>query len=566
MKGLNLSSLKKIASDKHSSTFKHPDGHTIKVAHAKLSPKMRGDLEQIPLCNGGKVQRMADGGDVQQSDDRPSDDSSNSSSDNSSSPIPGVNININSQPNQTPVQQQQGGASGSWGDQSQQQQQAIPAQAPRPASSPDQMAVDPQSQIQNAQAAEQAAQPQAQAPQPSGLQDLESAGPAQQGQATPAVDMKDIPQETAAWAQDLANGHIKPETYSDLFAKKSTLGKVGTLFGLLVSGAGSGLTHQPNAVLEMMNKEISNDLDAQKNSKSNAQNYLRLNMENQLNQAKVSQLSKQGSLTNSQVKSLNAETQIKSFTLAKAQMLQSTFHNLSSNVDRMPEGPQKEAAKQQLGIIYSKIGDQISNLTDQAVGAQSYYNTLFGNQPDGSDEQSFQKNMAGKRMMGPQGEERAKDLESKHLPGIKGQASVPLSGEDRSSINSGIDFDQKLHRFMNWTQGHSGDLNPKDKSEGQALAAELQGAYRQATHGGVYKEGEQNFISKLIDSDPTKFFNSIRVMPQLKAIASENKARVNQLVKSKGLPGYEGSSEPQYKTVNGVKYTRGPNGEAIKVK
>ena len=102
---------------------------------------------------------------------------------------------------------------------------------------------------------------------------------------------------------------------------------------------------------------------------------------------------------------------------------------------------------------------------------------------------------------------------------------------------------------------------------GQTLAAELQGAYRQATHGGVYKEGEQNFISKVITDNPTAFFNKVRVLPQLKALSQENQARVDQLVKSKGFSGYQGTaaSQPQYKVYNGVKYMRGPNGEAVPV-
>ena len=70
------------------------------------------------------------------------------------------------------------------------------------------------------------------------------------------VDANELKRESDAWAQDLANGHIEPKTYHDLYAKKDTLGKIGTLFGLLVSGAGAGLSHQPNAVMELMNKEI----------------------------------------------------------------------------------------------------------------------------------------------------------------------------------------------------------------------------------------------------------------------------------------------------------------------
>ena len=66
--------------------------------------------------------------------------------------------------------------------------------------------------------------------------------------------------EADAVAKDYGNGHITPKTYHDLFSKnadgsdRGTLSKIGMIFGLMLGGAGSGLTHQPNAALGMMNK------------------------------------------------------------------------------------------------------------------------------------------------------------------------------------------------------------------------------------------------------------------------------------------------------------------------
>ena len=36
MKGLNLSSFKKVAEDKHTATMRHEDGHTLTIAKAPL--------------------------------------------------------------------------------------------------------------------------------------------------------------------------------------------------------------------------------------------------------------------------------------------------------------------------------------------------------------------------------------------------------------------------------------------------------------------------------------------------------------------------------------------------
>lgn len=528
MKGLNLSKFKKSSSNKDSTILKHEDGHTINIAHHKLSKGLKNELDNLPIY-------AADGVDTAPDDQ----------SDNQVKAPQGVNININAGP--------QGGVSPVATLPQQNSVANIPQQDPS----------------QNVASLSSFAPPQQAEDMPAKAIEPEQQAPVADQQASnemPSIDTSQVPQapvaqptpidpkvatkqelssENAAFEHDLNNGHITPETYSDLFAKKSTLGKIGSIFGLMLSGAGAGLTHQPNALLAMMQNEINNDLDAQKQSKANAQNFLRLNQQNKLNEAQVGLTGQQAGLT-------KVEADSKAYALAQSQMLQATYHNLVQNVNKMPEGPMKEQAKQQLGFIYSKVADRINNINDQAAGATQFYNTLFGNQAGGgnSGEQSFQKQTQAMKMLGPQGEARAKDVEEKHIPGIPGQASMPLSDATRDMINSGVSFDQKLDRFIDWTKDHSGDLNPEDIKKGQALAAELQGAYRQATHGGVYKEGEQNFISNIIDSDPTKFFNKIRVLPQLEAVSSENKARVDQLVKSKGLPGYTGSVGNTQSAVN----------------
>ena len=583
MAAIDFAKFKKIASDDKVTTLKHPAGHMVHIAHNVLHPKLKAELDKIPMHKQNAIKEFKDGGDV--ANDMPDNQDQGAQDNQNDNTAPAK------APQGTPVVINVGGAQPQppapapvvqpKPPQPQQNQPAI-APVPVPMDQQDENQPDNVEAVSETPGGSSLGAPGNGTPPivPAGIPSTpeasnntqspsESAAPEAAVVENPKEQVKqELNNEAMAFQHDLENGHITPETYSDLFAKKSTLGKISSIFGMMLSGMGSGLTHQPNALLQIMQNEINNDLEAQKQSKGNAQNFLRLNQQNKLNEA-------QTNLT-------QAEADTKSYALAQSQMLQSSFHDLVQNVNKMPEGAQKEAAKQQLGMIYTRVADRINNINDQAAGASQYYNTLFGKQGSAgaSQEQGFQKQMSGMRMLGPQGEARAKDMEEKHFPGLPGQASVPLTSGDRDSINSGIDFDQKLHRFIGWTKNHSGDLSPSDMKAGQALAAELQGAYRQATHGGVYKEGEQNFISKLIDSKPTKFFNEIRVLPQLNAIAGENHARVNQLVQSKGFPGYPGvqqnipapkapgqaaADQPQYKMVGGVKYMRGPNGEAIKV-
>lgn len=60
---LSLKDCQKVSSDKHSTTLKHPDGHEIKVAHKGLSPKMKGELESLSQTKDKPI-KMAEGGRV----------------------------------------------------------------------------------------------------------------------------------------------------------------------------------------------------------------------------------------------------------------------------------------------------------------------------------------------------------------------------------------------------------------------------------------------------------------------------------------------------------------------
>lgn len=525
MANFDLSKFKKVASDKKMTTLKHVDGHELKIAHHNLSPKLKSELEKLEMdsgeapskmnkpkmAEGGSVHKYAEDGDVQ------SDYSYPDMNKHKVQPPVVVHIHNAPQPSQTPSPMP-------TPPPQEAQAPVLDAPVPPPGSpaptpgSPgatgiaDPNYVDPNVPQPDRAPAEEAApeQPQEQDAQ---------APPAAPAQQQKEQIKGDILNHAAAMENDLNTGQIKPETYHDLFAKKDTLGKIGSIFGLIVGGAGAGLTHQPNALMEMMNNEISRDLEAQKQSASNRQNFLKIHQDIGLQKA---------------------QTDAVNLANAKISMMQTSFHSLQDSVNKMPEGPAKDAKKQALGYVYSQMKDGIVNAADAAAGAQAFMGMMSGGQGSGS-QQGFQQRQKMLNLMGPVGENMSKFETERTFPGLKGEASIPLTSGDRDAINSGMDFDQKLHRFMEWTKGHSGDVSPSDRHQGEALAAELQGAYRQATHGGVYKEGEQNFISKLIDSEPTKFFNQIRVLPQLNAIANENQQRVNQLVKSKGFSGYEGA-------------------------
>ncbi len=179
------------------------------------------------------------------------------------------------------------------------------------------------------------------------------------GARPPAQNALQRTAENMAFADDLHNGRIEPKTYHDLFAKKDTLGKIGTLFGLLVSGAGSGLTHQSNAVLDMMNKEIERDLEAQKTNQGNKQNWYKASMEHEKNLADIDHTAAVADATRMGTYGKGIEADINKWkatqypglqdmaasTESYNKMLMSSVQDQQNRVNRMVPGPTRDAAQ-----------------------------------------------------------------------------------------------------------------------------------------------------------------------------------------------------------------------------
>lgn len=380
--------------------------------------------------------------------------------------------------------------------------------------------------------------PIAPAPQP-----LPNPGQAIDALTNPSPEERD--QHALAWANDLANRHIQPKTYSDLFANKDTMSQLGLAFSVLLGGIGSGLTHTQNAALGMMDKIIDRDFEAQKQSKENANNYLRTEYEHQMQLAQQKLLAAQAGqipLTNEQIKAntnnINSNVLLNTQAASKNNMEIASMQHYMNLAGIMPPSQQPQAQAIIDNVIKPHIIQNVQNRNAQAnaqINAQSQLRNP--QQPD--SEQQFSSTQDLLRFMGKG--DLASANEAKHVPGL-GNASLPITPNDKERINSGINFQNELQGFINWSRAHSGSLNPSERNEGQAMAAQLQAAYRNATNGGVYKEGEQNFISKIITDNPTAFFNEVRKIPQLEAVQRESKAQLNQELKSKGI-----KEQPQIK-------------------
>ena len=247
-----------------------------------------------------------------------------------------------------------------------------------------------------------------------------------QAPAPQPINAQQLKLDDVAMQHDLDMGYIKPETYHDLFAKKDTLGKIGTLFGMMLSGAGAGLAHQPNALLGMMKDQITNDLEAQKSSASNRQNLIQINQKQQLQTSQIKKWQQEGLLNEAQAKAMIADAKIKTFTLANMQGNRLALHHVVMAVNKTAPGtPERAAAEQKLGLLTQAIQGENFDLADKAAAASALGNMAFGPTPaNGNPEGTFNQQQGALIMSGnkPLAEER----QGKHLPGVQGQASVPL--------------------------------------------------------------------------------------------------------------------------------------------
>lgn len=217
-----------------------------------------------------------------------------------------------------------------------------------------------------------------------------------QGPTTPEQTAQYLKNQDQATYQDLISGHIEPKTFAELFDKNKTLGgKISTLFGLMVSGMGSGLARQPNAVMEMMNKEIANDLEAQKASKANAYNLLRLNQDHQLQEA-------QKGVFGAQQRNIQADTAIKADALTQMQMNRYYLHQMAQQVQQLqnaatadPGNIQKQQqlqrAQQALGLIANGVDEKNGNLADRAAAMGALIGAQAPSQPEANGGVDLQK-------------------------------------------------------------------------------------------------------------------------------------------------------------------------------
>lgn len=538
---LDFSKFKKISQDSKSAVLRHPEGHEVKIAIGNLSSRLKEHLSKLPMQEE-KVQKFARGG---KTESVPIDLEADM-------PDPEQLLQLEQQ--QVAQQQeqmaQQGAAeqakpygtgqnvimgSGEVMNQAPAPavQKQIPQQAPEQyaATEPEQDMTPEPPRAAPVQRQPVQAQPLAAPVEPEPVEE-----------SLPEIKQKSLTahkQDTQRMVDDLHSGVITPQTYHSLFADKSTMGKIGAIFGALAGGASAGTLGGQNPFMAAWDKIITNDLEAQKANMSNKNSFMRLNMESALNKEHVigAQLANKASQMD----------------LSRKQMNLVALKDLSETIKKFPPGsPQALDAQKKYALIYPLINAQNASLDDQMASRDAFMKSIQGMGED-NNEEAFKNKMQTLRMSG--NEQLVKDMEAKHVPGV-GQASKEVPGDVMKELISRQDLQDKINDLKAFASKNSGALKPSVIAEGKAKAALVQDAYRRANAQGVFKESEKNFVGTIIGSNPTQFFEKYRAGKGYEEMGRDNLSTLNNLKTGYGLPTKAEQAAPEFQMRNGIKYMK----------
>ena len=408
--GLDLSRFKKLASDKKTTTLRHSKGHELRIAHSSLSPEMRTQIESLKCaqcdcvgCNCGGAVKMAKGGSVPYAGagdtfentphspvpetDRVQTAFPRSSFEEES--LPGTLTNEQWNAHQAPPAPGPYDVSQSYQDQGQGIAKVKPSDtAYQPPATPDLSQLSGQVSVPTGDDIDFGAEPTPQeTPRfpsvPFTQNERLPMGAAPVDPDLPAKVEQHLNQQSEMFANELAAGHIHPKTISDLYGSKDTLGKIGMIFGLMVSGAGSGLAHQTNAALDLINKELDRDLEAQKASNTNAQNWYTQSLKHDMDVAYRDKMIFDKTLTSAQARLADANADLERANISRVPadiaVAQANRDKIVAEIDAI------YAATDFQNFKNNYVGVANSAKARGTIGAGQYLQNIINKMPQGAE-------------------------------------------------------------------------------------------------------------------------------------------------------------------------------------
>ncbi len=303
-------------------------------------------------------------------------------------------------------------------------------------------------------------------------------------------------------------GQIKPKDYID---KMSTGGKISTGIGLILGGMGQGLMRsKSNPALDFLNSQIDRNIEAQKANLGSQENLLSANMKQYQ----------------------DVQTAVEATRMQETAIVQAHMNAMAGQYGGQIAAQNAIAAN---GAIDGKIGEMQNHL--------AMYQMLSQAQNSGDPVRAVQGLRAVGAMGMPGGEEMAKNLESKLVPGAGpngsiGKATQPVPQEVRDKIVAGQTTESAIKDLQDFVNSHGITVNKwgADYSAGILKAQAVQQAIRQTQMGGIYRAGEQPLIDKMINDNPTGFIGHFTSNPKLQELMMENTRHLNGLKAGVGIP------------------------------
>lgn len=519
---LDLSKFRKVKSDGKTSTFRHYQGHELTVAHHKLSSKLRGDLEKIPVSKK-KEQSFKDGGEVL-SDEEPV--SFLDATKDIQYPEPTF---TRMAANEIPVASEPLDSS--------QASPVLPEQAPTlaptepvaPAQQPSQELASPATlQGLQKQTSGQVAQMNALGAQGTMEAAHEQAYQAklQAAAAQHAQQLDPIQKERQALMADIAANHVNPERYINNMA---TGDKIRTGIALVLGGMGAGLTHGPNLVFQYLQDQITRDIDAQKAELGKKQNLLSHNLQQSkdLREAYETTRIQTIDLLNSQLRMTADQT---ADPLAKATILQIVGQN-----------DQKAAQIQSQMMLQRMI----------TGGAQ---------QPGQDSESQFRNQMQALRLAGKG--QVADQMEAKRVPGVGIAYTADDAKEMKAILSDSHAAVQSIQRLKEINQIHGKSMSPGIRAEAYSISKALVGQLNRAfTGGGPMSEGERELLNEIAKNPTSVFSLDSSNKTSLDTLQQTLQHKVEASMKARGLVPGSSINTPDVKMLNGKPYRLDPSGK-----
>lgn len=356
-------------------------------------------------------------------------------------------------------------------------------------------------------------------------------------------------EEVARYEKELNNGQITPRTYHDLFMRDSAgnergpLAKIGTIFGMLIGGAGAGLSGQPNAILHMMDKEIENDLERQKASAEGSRNFMTMAQQALENDAKVT--------------GLNLANEDNRRALAYGWEARTILHEQVKKAQAYPEGSKARMdAMKALQILSQGVQAKEMDMFSRAGLAQAAREVSEG----GAQGLGQSK--------GPVNLDKLNQLERNNqmkIPGAPSEANISRMHDEAKHLQQvealRTDF-KNAYQTLDKEFALAGRISPNARA---AIIKTLAAKAAPVVGVGHADDLIESMMPQATDWGKDTKHAKQKSNDQYFDVLAAGTPTLEQFgVKNK--PQSQGSSKEQIKVVNGIKYKRGPNGEAIEVK